>query len=334
MRKFIDGFESGSSPPDLWDSEASATVISSAGLDMDGDYCLDLNPITAYLQKDVTADDEMYFAVLWRPTQETNSEAMLAVFKGTTVLVHIACSGGLATSIKAYRGAGTGNVIGTGTKTFSINTTYLIEVRIKIADAPNGIVQVKVDGISDIDVTNGDTKPGADTQFDKVYLGYSDQVPVYSCAYFDNFIMDDAAWIGDTNIQAIVPTSAGNSTNWAPSAGSNFACVDEIPPSDADYVSINANSVVDSYTVADLSGSINNVKCVQVQARARTEGAPTPTQLQLVVRRSGTDYFSASKSVPSSEASLSHLWATDPSTSVAWLEAGVNAAELGIKSIA
>ena len=46
-RLFIDGFESGQE--DLWDAESGASVVSSAGLDMDGDYCLDLNNIYEYV---------------------------------------------------------------------------------------------------------------------------------------------------------------------------------------------------------------------------------------------------------------------------------------------
>lgn len=325
-RLFIDGFESGQE--DLWDAESGASVVSSAGLDMDGDYCLDLNNIYEYVEKDITADDEMYFAFLWRPTG-TTSEQMIGFFNGATLILNIRAHQ-LNRDVVVSRGSYT--EIASGTKTFSVNTTYLIEVYVKIADS-GGRVIVKVDGVTDVDFT-GDTKEGTNTQFNKVRLGYCGLLGYTSYAYFDNFRMDDADWIGDTNIQALVPTAGGNATNWTPSAGSNYSCIDEIPASDVDYVSINSNDVVDSYVAGDLVGSINSVKCVQVQSRTKKDGAPTPTNLKLVIRRSGTDYLSGDKTVLSSEKSLWNLWATDPSTSAAWLEAGVNAMELGIKSAA
>ena len=327
-RIFIDGFESGGD--DLWDDENNATVVSSTGKDMDGDYCLDLNFNQEYVSKDITADDEMYFAFLWRPTSAVVSEQLIGVFNATTLLINISAQGGLGTSLKAY--SSTANLLATGTKTFVVDTTYFIEVHIKIADS-GGRVEVKVDGVSDIDFT-GDTKPDANTQFDKVRLGYCGIATATTYAYFDNFVMDDAAWIGDTKIQAIVPTGAGNATNWTPSAGSNFACVDEKPASDADYVSINSNDVTDTYVAGDLVGTVDSIKCVQVQSRTRTDGSPTPTNLKLVIRRSSTDYLSGDKTVPIAEKGLFNLWETDPSTSVAWIEAGVNAAEIGIKSAA
>ena len=324
-RIFIDGFEAGEH--DMWDAEINATVISSAGLDMDGDYCLDLNNIDEYVEKNITADDEMYFAFLYRPT--SNGEEMLSVFNGTTILVHINRDE-TGHCIEAYRGEIT--LLDTGTHALNNDTTYLIEVHFKIADA-GGRVEVKVDGVSDIDFT-GDTKPDANTQFDKVRLGYGTVSAFRSYAYFDNFIMDDAAWIGDTKIQKILPTGAGNSTIWTPSAGANWQCVDERPPSDVDYVSTNVVDQVDTYAAANMVGSIDSVKCVQIQSRTESDGAPTPTNLKLVVRSGAADHLSGDKTVPASPKGLWNLWETNPADSLAWEEADVNAMEIGIKSAA
>ncbi len=325
-RIFIDGFESGDH--DMWDAETNATVISSAGLDMNGDYCLDLNAGGEYLRKDITAVDEMYFAFLWRSTR-TDQLDILSVFNSTTRLVHLGLYGA-SNVLKAYMDVNTG--LAAGTKIISANVTYLIEVYIKIADS-GGRFEVKIDGVQDINFT-GDTKHDTNTQFNQIGLGYANIAGWDSFAYFDNFIMDDAAWIGDTKIQALVPTGAGNTTGWTPSAGANWDCVEEIPKNDADYVSINSNDITDTYAVANMAGSIGTVKCVQIQSRARYEGSPTPANLKLVVRSGGTDYLSGNKAVPASEKSLWHLWENNPADSLAWEEADVNAMEIGVKSAA
>jgi hypothetical protein len=326
-RIFIDGFESGQD--DLWDTESNANAVSSTGLDMDGDYCLDLNMNTEFIEKNITADDEMYFAFLYRATNDGSSEQMITVYNGSTVILHVWRTG-VAQVMKAHSGAYT--LLATGSKSLAINTTYLIEVHFKVADS-GGRVEVKVDNISDIDFT-GDTKPDANTQFNKVRLGNGPSVSYTTYAYFDNFVADDAAWIGDTNIQAVVPTAAGNSTGWTPSAGSNYACVDEKPASDVDYVSINANDVSDTYTTGDMTGTINSVKCVQIQSRTKTDGSPTPTKIKLVARSGGTDYLSSGEAVSASEKALCNLWETNPADSAAWEEADVNALQIGIKSAA
>lgn len=324
-RIFIDGFEAGEH--DMWDAENNAIVISSAGLNMDGDYCLDLNGTSEYIEKNITADDEMYIAVLWRSTNSGNSKGIISFFKDGTLLVSIQRNA-VSNLIEAYRGS---TLVDTGSASVTVGSTYLIEVRVKIHDS-TGRIQVKVDGISDIDFT-GDTKPGADTQFNRIRLGAPTGL-IHGIAYFDNLIMDDATWIGDTKIQKILPTGAGNSTGWTPSAGNNWACVDERPPSDVDYVSINANDITDTYTAANMAGSIGSVKCVQIQSRTESEGAPTPTNLKLVVRSGAADYLSGNKAVPVIPKGLHNLWETNPADSLAWEEADVNAMEIGIKSAA
>ena len=147
-------------------------------------------------------------------------------------------------------------------------------------------------------------------------------------------MIDNAAWPGNTKIQAIKPAGAGNSTQWTPSAGDNYACVDEVPPSESDFVSTNTIGHLDLYAAGDLVGTIGSVKCVQLQALAKAEGSPSPHNLQLAVRTNGADYFSGDKAVPSSSTQLSNLWEANPATAAPWQEAEVNAMEIGMKAVA
>ena len=324
-RVFIDGFESGEH--DMWDAEGNATVASSVGKDMDGDYCLDIANTSEYLSKTVTGAAEMYFAFLYRHISASYGKQVLGLYNGSNTALNVNCliTSGLVT---VRRGT---TLLDTGSKVLAANTTYLIEVYAKIADSGGRFV-VKVDGETDIDFT-GDTLESTYTQFDNVRLGYHG-ASYFGAAYFDNFIMDNSAWIGDTKIQAIVPTGAGNSTNWTPSAGNNYACVDEIPPSDADYVSTNSNDVVDTYAAGNLAGDVQSVKCVQIQSRARTDGAPTPKNLKLVARVNGTDYLSGDNAVSVAEKGLYNLWELNPDDSASWEVSDVNAMEIGKRSAA
>lgn len=319
-RIFIDGFESGGY--DMWDASSNASVVSSAGLDMDGDYCLDLNTVNAgYVTENISAAAEMYFAFLYRPTG-TSYYDIFTLYHDASYICHLIYQ---TTTLRCYAASYNTN----GSTQLTPNTTYLIEVYFKMADS-GGRAVIKIDGIIDIDYT-GDTKPYSSVSFNKVKLGYGGND---SDAYFDNFRMDDAHWIGGTKIQKILPISAGNSTNWTPSAGANYECVDERPPSDADYVSINANDQVDTYVAGSMIGSIASVNCVQVQSRIESDGAPTPTNLKLVARSGGADYFSGDKSVPVDPKSVYHLWENNPADSQAWEESDINAMEPGIKSAA
>lgn len=107
-----------------------------------------------------------------------------------------------------------------------------------------------------------------------------------------------------------------------------------MPPNDADQVRTNSNDQLDLYGANDLAGSINTVKCVQVQARCNKEGTPTPQNIKLACRTHASDYVSADKAVPSTSKSLFNIWENNPNTSAPWTLNEVNDVEIGLKSTA
>lgn len=321
-RVFIEGFESGGY--DLCDGSNSLSVISSTGYDMDGSYCLNMNAFTEYYYKDVSAANEYYVSVLWR-TSNINGRGIMSVWNGSTVLCAVYRSGA---DIRASRGT---TQVATADAGLANNNTYRIEAYFRIHDT-TGRIQVKVDGVEYIDFT-GDTKPGADTTIDRIQIGcVGSSSTFWAHGQCDNFIIDDSEFPGDTEIRALAPGGAGAATQWTPSAGSNYACVDEIPVSDADYVSVDAVNQVDTYAMGNMAAGNKIIKCVQVQARMNKDGTPTPQNFNLAVRSGGTNYFSADKAVPAAYASLCHLWITNPADSAAWEKADVDAMEAGVRS--
>ena len=395
-RVFIDGFEAGDLK--LWNTIGAGAGLVAAATGMDGSYCLHLasGGTTYYIQKTLPSNSEYYFAFRYRPSNDGSSRGMISFWSGGTLigkLIRIGAAGLLV----AYRGT---TVIATGTTPLAIDTTYLIEVRFKPANSPDGVFHVKINGLLPLDIEfNGDSTDGAAT-IDAVRLGHGDSASTNVYAYFDNLVVDNAAWPGNTKIQAIKPTGAGASSHsawaadtvidlnevrkptvfngfeyectaraddfktgavepvwgivvgattdddtnitwtcrvgaWNPSTGDNYACVDEVPPSETDYVSLNHIGNVDTYAAGDLVGAIGSVKCVQVQALAKAEGEPTPTNLQLVLRSGGTDYVGSSHEVPNTNAAqLASIWVTDPATAAAWIESGINDMEIGVKAVA
>jgi hypothetical protein len=144
-------------------------------------------------------------------------------------------------------------------------------------------------------------------------------------------VFDNASWIGDTVVLGLSPSGAGNAAQWDPSAGSNYACVDEVPPSDTDYVSTNINDEIDTYAISDLP-SVVSVKAVQVLARARKEGVSTPQNIALVLRTGSTDYPSEDQALNTTFMGHIKLWEQNPNTAAAWTESGVNGIEAGVKA--
>ena len=315
-REFIDGFESDSLT--LWVSTGGSLDTAST-YGMDGSYCAILQSTINY--KVVTARDAYYMSFLMR-SATSGCNVAVNIGNGTTVLgrVHFTTTAG----IKAYRDDGV-TLLDTGDTILNINTTYLIEAYYLPKTDGTGSFIVKVNGVEEINYT-GQTSNSA-LQIDRVTI----VVPANSC-YLDNFILDSSDWIGRTKIQAIVPTGAGTTTQYDPSTGSNYACVDELPYSDTDYISTNTPDEIDTYATGNMTGDVGSVKCVQLQARTKYEGSSAVTKLDLAVRSGGTNYFSADKTLTTSYTTESNLWETNPNTSTAWTETTVNAMEIGVKA--
>jgi hypothetical protein len=327
-RIFIDGFEHGNLA--FWPAKVGATVVSSAGLDMDGNYCMGCTGIYDWVQRSLADANELYFAFRWRPTTSGNV-GLLAVYKGSTAMVNVVTtsSGGFKCNTWSTLLASSAGGL------YSTDVTHKVEIYIKI-DNTVGRVVVKINGIPVIDFT-GDTQSGTDSTFDSLKIGAASGFPEgqYAQAYFDNVVVDDTEWPGDTKIAAVVPTGAGNSAQWTPSAGANWDCVEEVPPSDADYITTNTVGQKDTYVASDLPSDASAVKCVQFAARAQKEGAATPQNLAFVIRTGAVDYEGSGVVLPTVLSEhVRDLWVNNPATSQAFTPSEVNGMEIGIKAIA
>jgi len=334
-RVFIDGFEAGDLK--LWDVVYGGAVIASGSL-MNGVYCLSCNSTaTLYAQKTLPAAAEYYLAFRYLGMSSNYSYCVCSFYNGATQLGKILRSPatGLLTF---YRGTGAGTAIATGMIPVPLTAT-LIEVRYKPHDTA-GVVQVKINGVFDpgldFSAAPKDTTDGA-TTIDGIRFG-GDGSNYPSC-YFDNIVIDDAAWPGDTKIQIILVTGAGAvAAQWTPistPASLNFECVNENPASETDYVQTNTTGHLDLYAAGNLVGSIESIKCVQVQALVVKEGAPTPLNLRLAINSGGTEYEGGDNAVPATTSkAFQKVWQIDPKTTGAWIPAGVNALEIGMKAVA
>lgn len=322
-RLFIDGFESGTA--DLFTATGNLKIVTASTYGMTGNYALSV-PLAAQAFKYLeTTKSELYVAFKWRTDSLSDGQRIIEFWDTTPTLMLKVYPYNTSGSIGIMRG--TTLLDNSDDGVISANTTYLIEVYYKPLNT-GGICTVKVNGIEVASASGVDTTDGAEAINMIGFYPYA-----YTC-YYDDIVIDDADWIGQTYIEGIVPSGAGTTTQWDPSTGSNYACVDELPASDTDYISTNTTNEIDTYAMGNLTSEIGTIKCIQVRARSLYEGAPTPTHQQLVVRSGGTDYFSADKDVGTTAAGIFHIWETNPADDAAWEEADVNAIEAGVKATA
>ncbi len=213
-RVFIDGFESGKT--DLWDLVVGAWIVSGiAG--MDGTYCLSCDAFgDYYAHKYVPAAPEYYLAFRYRGSSASYASSMCYFFNGATQLARLRRNPTTGL-LEVRRGTGSGTLLATGTIAVNVGTPILIEVHYKPHDTA-GVFQVRVGGVLDINFS-GDTTDGA-TAIDGIRIGGDGTY--YASCWFDNVVIDNAAWPGDTRIQAIRPSAPGALTEWDPSAGAEL----------------------------------------------------------------------------------------------------------------
>lgn len=275
----------------------------------------------------VPSASEYYIAFRFRLPATGGAHSIVGLYEGSTLQLFLNATQ-ITTGvwkIDACRGLSTILVSGSGS--FVINTWYLIEVYAKVHDTL-GVLTVKVDGVQD-STYSGDTQYGGTGVIDKIFMGKGN---TFCTGYFDNWVVDDANWIGDSRIYGVSPDGAGATNLWTPSAGNNYECVDEVPPSDSDYIYTNTNDQIDTYSLANLGVSPYAIKSVQVLARAKKQGPATPQNIAGVVRTGGTDYAGSDQAITTAFAGYVALWEQNPYTTADWTESDVNGLEAGIKS--
>jgi hypothetical protein len=325
-RIFIDGFEGGGM--DLWDVVFPNSVsVDSSISGRTGTYCMKAGSINGYMCGKNFNHSSLYIAYKIRQnTSDSNTVGGIQFWSdnSSTQL------GGLqlSSSPKFYWGSAASNLVGTSSISPGINTFYLVEIYY-LPHLTSGAVTVKINGNIAIEVSGVKTAPST-TNIGQIWFNYSNSIGFY----VDDFIVDDANWIGNTKIQAIVPTGAGATTGLTPSTGNNWDAVNELPASDTDYVK-GSSGLTDTYVMGNLEGSISSIKSVAVQSRNWREGNGSYDRAQHIVRPASTDRLSASKTAvfPITAGSFQSIWELNPEDSAAWEEADVNGMEAGIKLV-
>jgi len=323
-RIFMDGFETGDIY--LWTTNDTSTANTTMAAGFSGTYCCFVS--AGHIEKVLpSSKTELYIAFKYYTpnTYSYNSILTLKDSAGTIIASVSKPSSGFLT---LRRGDAYGTLLATGTHVVG-QKAFLIEVRYKPLNS-GGVVQVKLDGVLEIDYS-GDTTNGLE-DVQRLKMG-NEPNGTYFSGYFDDFIVDDANWIGNTKLGIIVPDGTGTTNNWTASAGNAWDCLNEKPPVDTDYVYSNTTNQIATYAMTTIA-SMNSVKSIQLQARAAYEGSPTPTKIQLGVRASGTDYFATDLSPPVSFGMLTKILELNPADSAAFEQADIDALEVGVKATA
>ncbi|HWP59518.1 MAG TPA: hypothetical protein VNL14_16620 [Candidatus Acidoferrales bacterium] len=239
------------------------------------------------------------------------------------VYLHLKSSG----DIEVFRGDNV--LLGTTSGvTMLINTYYHIQAKVVIHDTTGSVV-VKINDVEVLNLTNVDTKNGSTTTVDRIVLGFPSGGGngAETVDLDDVYIADDFG--GDLRVGCFFPDGAGNSTQFTPSAGSNFQNVDEASPNDdTDYNSSATVGHKDLFTMQNLpTGAIPKAVGLRFRGKKTDAGARS---VATSLRHGTTDVQGDAYVLTESHTySPLQLYNTNPVTAGGWTEADVNALQTG-----
>ena len=289
---------------------------------------------------------EVIVGVAMKPTTFSGAYASTLIGLGSATSWECGLVANTDLSLQAFRvnnGAGYDpgaasyiTLLGTATAVpLQLGVWAYVEVRIKVHGSL-GTVSIRINGTEHVTLTNQNTLFVSAT-LTQLHLASRPNSGVFT--YDDLVVMDTTgssnnAFLGDVTVSAILPSGAGNSSGWTPSAGSNYQNVDEATPNnDTDYNSTATLNAKDLYAFADAPAGAD-IRAVQI-VTAQRKASEGPGQIKHVVRSSSTDYAQAAQGIGgTSYAFLRTVVEADPATAAAWSESGFNAAEFGIQKTA
>jgi hypothetical protein len=150
-----------------------------------------------------------------------------------------------------------------------LNTWTRIEVYYSTDLSSIASAELKIDGTSQGTSSALDYNFGGDV--DQWVLGRREIADSTSYTiYYEDFVVDNAAYPGDTRIVLLTPNANGTFTGWTASTGSAYTCVDEVPPNgDTDYITSGTNTE-SSFAMSNTTGTAiagtSSVKAVKAIA--------------------------------------------------------------------
>lgn len=242
--------------------------------------------------------------------------------------VAIIINGSLGISVYSNTGALLGQ---SANNLFTIGSYFYLEARARNNAFGGGLntsdVVVRVNGntvltINGLNYTNPWTR---------VTLGEQNGNASSSIAYFDDWVIWDNAgainnnFLGDRKCVSVLPSANGPTQDWTASTPPAFGCIDEAPPSDADYIEAATVGNISEFSKSNIPVATANVSGVVLVARALKTDAGAGS-MKLGIKSNGVLAQSGDKLLNTTVAYYSHIFETNPDGGIAWTKTAIDAA--------
>jgi len=250
-------------------------------------------------------------------------------------LVTLRYNGGIQT---LYLDVGGSNKASYTTYNNDVWKHFSVDVKI---DSSAGWVKVYMNG-SLIMSWSGNT---GNANITDILLGNFPGLGDYYCQvnyiYFDDLYIDDTAGESEPTsappiryFQVVAPNADGNYSQWVGSDGNstnNYALVDEIPPSTADYIICSGVDVLDSYNMDTTTIPANHEIVALIPTVYAKKTGLTDVQVALGTRLSSTDLVGSDQTLTGTDALYFERQLTKPGGGN-WTQTDLDAVETVVKS--
>jgi len=207
---------------------------------------------------------------------------------------------------------------------------FYLEMLITCADS--GYAEVRINGNTVLSGTV-DTKAGAHNYHDSVRFCGAGTAAMYLMD--DLYILDGSGsvnndFLGNRRVATIRPDAAGDSTQFMPDSGSNYARVSEEVCDTSSYVESDTSGEKDLYNYGSLPAGFTDIKGVQISTDCKETDAQTYS-LKTVCKADSVESVDAGQTVGSLDlVTRRRVLEKDPSNN-GWTGTAVNAAQFGIE---
>ena len=329
---WADGFDSNSATDLLYDYVCGSTPGFVAGRRAGG-FALSINTTSRVCQRSLSSSPSTIFASVAIKTAETAASDLFSFDEGS--ITHITLLRALDGAIYVARGGSGGVALGTSTLLAPSNIWTWFQIKVVI-HATLGSVEIRDSGGAvRLNLTNQNTKNGGTGIVNEVILG--GRITSSTYAYDDLHVWDSTGSICNTftdesRVDAIFPSAAGDVTQWTPSVGTNWDCVNENPVVTTDYVSSSTPGNQDLYAFTDLPHVPVSIYGLTVAAVA-TKDEVGARSFKLLTKRSSLNTGATQALSLGSWLRYTNVVEADPGTSAAWTPTTVNAAQFGIEAL-
>lgn len=238
--------------------------------------------------------------------------------------------------IEIRRGDAAGTLLASSANdVWADNGWFYLESAVTVADS-GGTVEVRLNaGTTPVVSYTGDTKNGGTaTTIDAVSWGAGNNTSFIDDVYVTDSTGSSPAntFLGDVRVVTVFPTGAGSSTGLTPSTGSNWAAVDDVPPSATDYSGSPTSGARDTYAAGDLPAGASTVYGARLVSYMHKSDAGAKS-MKPAIKVGSTVYYGATQALAVSMTRYDDVFLTSPATSSAWTVSEINGAEIGAEVV-